>query len=212
MSGKTVTSYNKIKKIGIFGGSFDPVHLGHTGLAEDAMKQAGLDKVIFIPARLQPFKLDKKLASGEDRFEMLKLAAGNTAGFEISRYELDNEGVSYSYLTMRAMQEKYGKDVKLYFITGTDAFLKIDLWKNAEELLTEYSYVIGTRPGYKQEELKSFVEKIRESYGTEIINIDNVQVDVSSTEIRDIISSGGTAEGLISAEVERYIRSNGLYE
>lgn len=212
MSGKTVTSYNKIRKIGIFGGSFDPVHLGHTGLAEDAMKQAGLEKVVFIPARLQPFKLDKKLASGEDRIEMLKLAAGNTAGFEISTYELDNEGVSYSYLTMRAMQEKYGKDVKLYFITGTDAFLKIDQWKNAEELLTEYSFVIGTRPGYKQDELESYIKNIHKTYGTEIININNVQVDVSSTEIRDIISSGGSAEGLISAEVERYIRNNGLYE
>ena len=212
MSGKTDISYNKIRKIGIFGGSFDPVHLGHTGLAEDAMKQAGLEKIVFIPAKLQPFKLDKKLTSGEDRLEMLKLAAGNTEGFEISTYELDNEGISYSYLTMRAMQEKYGDDVKLYFITGTDAFLKIDQWKNAEELLTEYSYVIGTRPGYKQEELSLFIERIRKVYGTEIINIDNVQIDVSSTEIRDMISRGGAAEGLISSEVERYIRNNGLYE
>ncbi len=212
MSGKPVASYNKIRKIGIFGGSFDPVHLGHTGLAEDAMKQAGLDKVVFIPARLQPFKLDKKLASGKDRLEMLKLAAGDTAGFEISTYELDTEGISYSYLTMRAMQEKYGVDTKLYFITGTDAFLKIDQWKNAEELLTKYSYVIGTRPGYKQEELSVCIDDIRRRYGTEIINIDNVQVDVSSTEIREIISRGENAEGLISAEVERYIRSNGLYE
>lgn len=212
MSGNTVASYNKIRKIGIFGGSFDPVHLGHTGLAEDAMKQSGLEKVVFVPARLQPFKLDKKLASGDDRVEMLKLAAGDTAGFEISTYELDNEGVSYSYLTMRAMREKYGKDVKLYFITGTDAFLKIDMWKNSEEMLTEYSYVIGTRPGYKHEELKLTMENIRKKYGTEIINIDNVQVDVSSTEIRDIISRGDSAEGLISPEVERYIRDNGLYE
>lgn len=212
MSGKTVTSYNEIKKIGIFGGSFDPVHLGHTGLAEDAVKQAGLDKVVFIPAGIQPFKLDKKQASGEDRLEMLRLAAGNAERFEISTYELDNEGVSYSYLTMRAMKEMYGEDVKLYFITGTDAFLKIDKWKNAEELLTEYSYVIGTRPGYKQEELRLYIEDIRRKYGTEIINIDNVQVDVSSTEIRDIISRGGSAEGLISPEVERYIKDNGLYE
>ena len=212
MSGKTDISYNKIRKIGIFGGSFDPVHLGHTGLAEDAMKQAGLEKIVFIPAKLQPFKLDKKLTSGEDRLEMLKLAAGNTEGFEISTYELDNEGISYSYLTMRAIQEKYGDDVKLYFITGTDAFLKIDQWKNAEELLTEYSYVIGTRPGYKQEELSLCIERIHKEYGTEIINIDNVQIDVSSTEIRDMISRGGSAEGLISSEVERYIRNNGLYE
>lgn len=212
MSGKTDTSYNKIKKIGIFGGSFDPVHLGHTGLAEDAMKQAGLDKVVFIPAKLQPFKLDKKLASGEDRLEMLKLAISNTAGFEISEFELEEDGISYSYLTMRAMQEKYGDDTKLYFITGTDAFLKIDQWKNAEEMLANYSYVIGTRPGYKQEELKEFAERIRAIYGTEIININNVQIDVSSTEIRDCLSRGVSTNGLVSDEVERYIKKNGLYE
>ena len=212
MSGKTVTSYNKIEKIGIFGGSFDPVHLGHTGLAEDAMKQAGLDKVVFMPARLQPFKLDKKLTSGKDRLEMLKLASENTDGFEISTYELDEEGISYTYLTMRAMQEKYGERSKLYFITGTDAFLKIDQWKNAEELLRKYSYVIGTRPGYKQEELELCIKKIRKAYGTEIININNVQIDVSSTEIRDALKRGDSAEGLLSEEVERYIKENGLYE
>lgn len=212
MSGKPVTSYNKIRKIGIFGGSFDPVHLGHTGLAEDAMKQAGLDKVIFIPARLQPFKLDKKLTSGKDRFELLKLATRENEGFEVSSYELNENGISYSYLTMRAMQKQFGTDAKLYFITGTDAFLKIDQWKNAEELLTKYSYVIGTRPGYKQEELKLCIKKIREAYNTEIINIDNVQIDVSSTEIREILGRGDSAKGLISVEVERYIKEHGLYE
>lgn len=212
MSGKSVTSYNKIRKIGIFGGSFDPVHLGHTGLAEDAMKQAGLDKVIFIPARLQPFKLDKKLTSGKDRFELLKLATRENEGFEVSSYELNENGISYSYLTMRAMQKQFGTDAKLYFITGTDAFLKIDQWKNAEELLTKYSYVIGTRPSYKQEELELCIKRIREAYNTEIINIDNVQIDVSSTEIREILGRGDSAKDLISVEVERYIKEHGLYE
>lgn len=212
MSGKIDLTTNVTRKIGIFGGSFDPVHLGHIGLAEDAMKQAGLEKVVFIPARLQPFKLDKQLTSGYDRLEMLKLASDGMDGFEISSYEIDEEGISYSYLTMRAMQKKYGVSTKLYFITGTDAFLKIDNWKNAEELLTNYSYVIGTRPGYKQEELKDCIKRIHETYGTEIININNVQIDVSSTEIRDIISRGESTRGLISEEVERYIKENGLYK
>ena len=206
MSGK-----NKTMKIGIFGGSFDPVHLGHIGLAKDALEQAGLDKVILIPAKLQPFKLDKKLTSGEDRVAMLELEIANLEGFEISRFELDQESISYTYLTLRAMQEKYGDNARLYFITGTDAFLKIDLWKNAEELLTSYSFIIGTRPGYKQQELEEFIKKIKDEYGTDVINIKNTQIDVSSTEIRDILEKNMSAEGLISPDVERYIKDNGLY-
>ena len=91
------------------------------------MKQGGLDEVIFIPARLQPFKLGKKITSGEDRLAMLQLATEHTPGFAVSSYELDAEGVSYTYLTLRALQKEYGEDARLYFITGTDAFLKICL-------------------------------------------------------------------------------------
>jgi len=201
-----------IVRIGIFGGSFDPVHLGHTGLAEDAMKQLELDKVILIPARLQPFKLDKKLASGDARLDMLRLATEDMEGIEISPYELEEEGVSYTYLTMRAMQERYGETTKLYFITGTDAFLKIERWRNAEELLDRYAYIIGTRPGYRQEELKLCIERIRRIYGTEIVNIDNVQIDASSTEIRQRLEQGQSVHGIISESVERYIIEHGLYK
>lgn len=199
-------------RIGIFGGSFDPVHLGHTGLAEDAMKQLGLSKVVFIPARLQPFKLDKKLASGDSRMDMLRLATEDMKDIEISSYELEIEGISYTYLTMRAMQKLYGEAAKLYFITGTDAFLKIEKWRNAEELLTNYAYIIGTRPGYKQKELQICMERVRNTYSTEIVNIDNVQIDASSTEIRKRLEQGLSAGDIISKKVERYIREHGLYK
>lgn len=198
-------------KIGIFGGSFDPVHLGHVSLAEDAVKQAELDRIVFIPAAIQPFKLDKRLAGGDARLEMLRLAVSDTGKFDVSSYELDEKGISYSYLTMRAMQKKFGEEARLYFITGTDAFLKINKWKNAEEMLTKYSFIIGTRPGYRQEELKSFADKMQASYNTEILNIDNIQIDVSSTEIRSRLKRGLSVEGLVTEKVERYIKKNGLY-
>ncbi len=202
----------RTRKIGIFGGSFDPVHLGHTGLADDAMQQLGLDKVVFIPAGRQPFKLDKTLTSGDARLDMLRLATEGMKGIEISSYELESEGISYTYLTMRAMQQKYGEHAKLYFITGTDAFLKIERWKNAEELLQNYAYVIGTRPGYKQEELKHCMEQVQSIYGTEIVHIDNVQIDASSTEIRQRLQWGQSVNNIISETVERYIREHGLYK
>ena len=113
-----------MKRIGILGGTFDPVHCGHLHLAEDAMKQGRLDEVIFIPARIQPFKLGKKITSGKDRIAMLQLATERTPGFSVSSYELDADGVSYTYLTLRALQKKYGQDTRLYFISRNRCFFK----------------------------------------------------------------------------------------
>lgn len=202
---------HNIRKTGIFGGSFDPVHLGHIGLAGDAMAQAGLDRVIFVPAKRQPFKLDITLLEGDARMDMLRIATREHEGFDVSGYELEAEGISYTCLTMRAMQQMLGTDVRLYFITGTDAFLKIEKWKHAEELLTHYSYIIGTRPGYKQEELALCIRQIQRKYQTEVIRIDNRQIDVSSTEIRQRIAQGASADSLLPAGVARYIRENELY-
>lgn len=199
------------KKIGILGGTFDPVHLGHIGLARDAMQQVKLDKVVFIPAKLQPFKLDKKVTDAKDRLAMLRLAADACKGFEISRYEIDNDSISYTYLTLRHVRKTYGDECKIYFITGTDSFLKIETWKESREILSNYSFIIGTRPGYRADELKSCIDRIHSDYNTEIRNIDNMQLDISSTEIRRKIYNGESTKGLLPANVERYIIEHGLY-
>ncbi len=201
-----------MKRIGILGGTFDPVHCGHIHLAEDAMKQGGLDEVIFIPARLQPFKLGKKITSGEDRLVMLRLATEHMPGFTVSSCELDAEGVSYTYLTLRALQKEYGEDARLYFIMGTDAFLKIELWMMAEELLQDYGFLIGTRPGYREEELAECIARVQGRFHTEVMNINNTQYHISSTQVRERIQSGKPAEGLLPEAVEAYIREKGLYE
>lgn len=210
------TSYQVVKKTaskrtGILGGSFDPVHLGHIGLAEDAINEADLDNVIFIPAAHQPFKLDRNVTSGEDRLSMLRLAVMGRERLEISEYELEAEGISYTYLTMRAMKQLLGSDTKLFFITGTDSFLKIEQWKNSSELLLNYSFIIGRRPGYKEEELDECISRVRNRYNTEIIQINNTQLDISSTEIRQRLKAGSPAGDLIPPEVERYITEHGLY-
>ena len=198
-------------KIGIMGGSFDPVHNGHIGLAEDAVTMAGMDEVIMIPAGIQPFKQDRRTESGEDRFRMLALVAGQNDHITVSRNELDCEGVSFTYLTMRRIQEMNSKAI-LYFICGTDSFLKIDTWKNADELLTSYSYIVGCdRPGYRHKELMEAIDRITRKYGTDIITINNRQFDVSSTEIRERIAEGRSIAHLVPPAVERYIRENELY-
>lgn len=197
-------------KIGIFGGTFDPVHLGHVSLAEDACEQAGLKEVIMVPARIQPFKQDKHTASGNDRLRMLALEAEWNDRITVSSYELDNEGVSYTYLTLRAMQERHPND-ELYFICGADSLLKIHTWMNADELLTSYSYIIGARPGYKENEVQEQIQRLHETYGTNIILINNKQMDISSTEIRDRLAAGQSVSDLISPKVERYIKEHELY-
>jgi nicotinate (nicotinamide) nucleotide adenylyltransferase len=200
-----------MRKIGILGGSFDPVHNGHISLAKHAVIKGGLDEVVMIPARIQPFKQDRIPASGEDRFNMLALAAGEDDYITVSRYELQQEGVSYTYLTMRHMQEFFGVDTRLYFITGTDSFLKLDTWTNAPELLTKYSYIIGTRPGYRQDEYDKALERITTSFGTEVISMEWTEPDISATQIREMIAEGRPVDDLVPPEVNRYIREHGLY-
>ncbi len=200
-----------MKRIGILGGTFDPVHYGHIALAEDAVREANLDEVVMIPARIQPFKQDREYASGEDRFNMLALAAGKNDHVTVSRYELEQEGVSYTYLTLRHMQEFFGEDTRLFFITGTDSFLKIDTWRNAEELLTKYSYIIGTRPGYRQDEYREALQRITDTYGTEVISMHKTELEISATQIRELVAAGKPIDDLVPPEVNRYIEEHGLY-
>lgn len=200
-----------MRRIGVLGGTFDPVHNGHIGLAEDAKKQAGLDQVLLIPAKLQPFKLDKNVTDGFHRLEMLRLAVLKSPGLIASDHELKSEGVSYTYKTLRSIQQQEGKDARLYFITGTDAFLKISTWKNAEELLKNYSFAVGSRPGYKETELNECIEHLKNVYNTDIVKIENRKRDISATEIRQRMSEGAGLTGLVPETVERYIEEHGLY-
>lgn len=199
-----------MNKIGVLGGSFDPVHLGHLSLAKDALIQGSLSQVIFMPVHRQPFKLEANLSSDEDRLAMLREAISGENGLSVSDWEINNKGISYTYLTLRALKEQYPGS-KIYFITGTDTFLKIDIWKNATELLGENNFIIGHRPGYREQELLERVDQVKEAYQTEIIVINNTRLDISATEIRSTIASGGSIAQLVPPRVERYIKKHGLY-
>lgn len=200
-----------MRRIGILGGTFDPVHNGHIGLAEDAKQQEELEKVIFMPAKLQPFKLHKEVTEGKHRLEMIRLAVSPYAGLEASDYELRQERISYTYKTLREIQKQEGNETQLYFITGTDAFLKIAAWRNAEEMLRTYSFAVGSRPGYKDGKLDTCIDRIKKVYNTHIVKIENQKRDISATEIRERLEKGSPLKGLIPESVERYIKENGLY-
>ena len=199
------------KKIGIMGGSFDPCHRGHINLAMDALEQGGLSELVLVPAKVQPFKADAKQADGIHRLNMLNEAVKNISGLRVSDWEMRQDNLSYTYLTMREAKKRAGEDAEVYFVTGTDAFLSIRTWKNAKELLSENKFIVGTRPGYKESELEKVIADISKNFGSEIIRIDNRRFHISSTEIRKRLEEGKDISDLVTEEVERYIKENGLY-
>ena len=201
--------------IGIMGGTFDPVHCGHLSLAEDAFRQVPLDQILFIPAKRSPFKLSRDMASEEDRVAMLRAAAAEMGDcYRVSSIEIKREGVSYTYETLRALRREYaaeGKEDPLYFITGTDTYLNLELWRKSAEILSTTVFIVGQRPGYEDERLAEKIQYFRKTYGTRTLVIDNRELDISSTEIRQRIRAREPLAGMVPKSVEQYIYEHGLY-
>ncbi|HWQ79701.1 MAG TPA: nicotinate-nucleotide adenylyltransferase [Anaerovoracaceae bacterium] len=200
-----------MKKIGILGGTFDPVHYGHLILAEQARAEVGLEQVIFMPAKVQPFKLNVKITGEEHRYAMLLEAIKGNAFFSVSRKELDTPGVSFTINTLQDLRAEFGVYTELCFIAGTDAFLSLENWYSAEDLLEGFTFIIGMRPGYKEQELKALITRMKAQYGTRIVEINNSEVEISSTDIKNRIREGKSIKYLLPESVEEYIHKNGLY-
>lgn len=200
-----------MNRIGIYGGSFDPIHLGHIQLAMQAKKELELSKVLFVPAKYQPFKLDKETSSEKHRVEMLKLALELEKDFEISYEELNIDEISYTINTLTRIKHAYGENTEIFFIMGTDAFITVELWHHSKDLLRSFSFAVGSRPGYKEEELKSCIDRIRGVYNTNIVLLNNKELLISSTDIKLRVKSGESIEKLVPKTVERYIHEQGLY-
>ena len=198
-------------KIGILGGTFDPVHFGHLSIAKQALKELSLDKLIVVPAKLQPFKMDVPVTIGKHRLEMLKLAFEGLERVTVSDYELNQNEVSYTINTLNAFKKKY-PDSEIWFLLGTDSFLKIEIWKNTKDLLSQFNLIVGVRPGYKEEELENQIKHLEKTYGTKIYKLKNERLDISSTDIRKGISQGKSINEFVSLAVERYITEYALYK
>jgi nicotinate-nucleotide adenylyltransferase len=192
------------KRIGVFGGTFDPVHIGHLLLAEAARVQAGLRQVLFIPAHIQPFKQDVKTSDEDDRLRMLRLAVNDNPYFEVSTIEIDMGGVSYTIDTLRALHDE-NKDAEICFIIGTDMFLNIQKWMKSDELIREFCFVVGMRPGYLHDEAIKLAEQLRISHGARIEFVDNPPIELSSTELRQRVNDGDTIRYRVPESVRRYL-------
>ncbi|MCL1810090.1 MAG: nicotinate-nucleotide adenylyltransferase [Clostridiales bacterium] len=200
-----------MSRIGVFGGSFDPPHFGHVCLARQAAAECMLDLVVVVPANEQPFKREHHAATGEHRYNMACLAFGQSGSILVSDIEIKKGGVSYTADTLREIRQLFGTGTEVSFILGTDAFLNLEKWKDFEELVVGYPFIVGTRPGYKKEELRGFVSRLTGTCGAKVTTVRNRQIPVSSTELKNMIKTGGDFSRFMPAEVVRYIEDNGLY-
>ena len=200
---------NRIK-IGVLGGSFDPVHKGHVTLGSAAVSEANLDKLIVMPAHVQPFKIGREFADDKHRLEMCRMAFMDVKLAEVSDYEMEHTEISYTFDTLAYLQELH-KDSKLYFITGTDSFLDIEYWRKGKDLLQTYGFIVSVRPGYKEKELEERIRYYETVYGTDIIRLSHEMPDVSSTLIKARRNQNLSISDLIPENVERYINEHKLY-
>lgn len=199
-----------MKRYGIIGGTFDPIHNAHLYIAYEAKEQLNLDKVIFMPAGHQPLKTDKKVTPAWLRYEMVKEAVKPYEDFFISDYEIQNEGLSYTYKTLEHFKDIY-KDAELFFITGADCLINIDKWKEVSKIFKVCTFVVFSRGGIDSELLHIHKKKVEEKYGGKIIILKLKELEISSTDIRNRIKSGKNADFFVPEKVNEFIKKNNLY-
>lgn len=217
--------HNLGTRVGILGGTFDPVHNGHLVVA-DAVRQAmALSSILFVPAFLPPHKPTYAISAFQHRAAMLDLAVADRPGCSVSRLEAEREGPSYSIDTLCTLRQILGSDVQLFFIIGMDAFVEIHTWKANRELLDYASFVVIGRPDHCKQSCEqtvaahfpgyAFVEALGSWQGTPgqgaIHPVVMPSMEVSSTEIREAVRQGRSISNLVPAAVANYIEVQGLY-
>jgi nicotinate-nucleotide adenylyltransferase len=198
-------------RIGISGGTFDPIHNGHLIIAAKVQEKYSLDKVIFIPTGYPPHKRDMKVTNAQHRYNMLCNAVVSNDNFEVSRIEIDRIELTYTIDTLMEFKKIYGDNSKLYFITGADVIHDILTWREFEKVFTLCEFVTTLRPGIDKAAFEKDVNNLIVKYNA-IINILEVpQIDISSTMIRKKIMNNQKINNLVPEKVENYIMVNNLY-
>lgn len=198
------------EKIGLLGGSFNPIHTGHLLLAESARDQFELDRVIFIPTGNNPFKISQDDISREHRLKMVELAIKGNPYFELMTHEIDQQGITYTIDTVREIKKIFPEG-DFYFITGADLMFEITLWKGAPELLKAVKFITTFRPGYSHEKLDNRIQELQEIYEASIFKLYATEMDIASSDIRSRIKNGYSIRYLLPKAVEEYIYKQKLY-
>ncbi len=197
------------RRIGIMGGTFDPIHYGHLRAADEAHIAFGLSEVIFVPTGQPPHKAGERVSSAEDRYMMTVLATVDCPYFSVSRIEIDKTGKSYTIDTLRRLKAmpEYS-DTEFYFITGLDAVMDIVSWKNPEEIMSLCKFVAVSRYGYTHKRMEELPEDLRSA----IISLEIPLLAISSTGLRERVRLDRSIRFLVPPSVEHYIRKKSLYK
>ena len=186
-------------KIGILGGTFNPVHIGHLILAEEAREKLGLDRIIFVPTALPPHKDNLNIAPADKRLKMLKLAIRSNRHFAVSDLEIKRKGRSYTIDTLKELKGKYSQD-ELYFIIGSDLLKYLNEWKDLNEIIKMVKFVAATRPGFPLEQIPPYIKTLAIR-----------AVDVSGFEVRECVKEKKSFRYLVPEVIFDYINKNNLY-
>jgi nicotinate-nucleotide adenylyltransferase len=192
-----------LRRIGIMGGTFDPIHNGHLVCAEEARMQFSLDEVFFVPSGRRDVPLLPRPA--EDRYLLTVIATSSNCHFSVSRIDIDRGGPTYTVDTLRAFRAFYGDDVELFFITGTDAVAEILTWKDPEAVLDEAHFIAANRPSY------SLSDEHRRLFRDRVSVMEIPALAISSTDIRRRVAEGRTIRYLLPREVREFIEERNLY-
>ena len=198
------------KKLGILGGSFDPIHRGHLNIAQRAYEQFGLDGVWFIPAGHSPNKNEKEMTPADMRAEMVALAIQDIPHFSLSTMEIDSPEVSYTYLTLTRLKERY-PDVTLYFIMGADSLDYFEQWYHPEIICQKAVLLTAVRDDLDMAAVRQKIAHVKRLFPAEIYPIAGAKTDISSSFLREAVSKSMAAEGMLPKKVEEYIRMHHLY-
>ncbi|MCT8139647.1 nicotinate-nucleotide adenylyltransferase [Anaerobacillus sp. CMMVII] len=189
-----------MKKIGLLGGTFDPPHLGHLLIAEQAREACSLDEVWFLPTRLPPHKTSSNLCSDEDRIEMVRRAIGSNPFFALSLIEFERTGPSYTIDTIKKLRVRY-PGYHFSFIIGGDMVNYLPKWKSIDELLALVTFIGMQRPGYS----------VKSDYNEKVVLVDAPQLEISSSEIRERLLNNRSVRYLLPEAVFDYIKERDLY-
>lgn len=195
------------RRIGIMGGTFDPIHFGHLLAAQEAVMKLSLEEVIFIPTGDSYQKSYRRVTPAEERYMMTFLATLDNPKFSVSRIELDREDPSYTVDTLREMRYWYsGQNVEFYFITGLDALASMNTWTEYEKIPDLCTIVAADRPGYEYK-----MDNLAENVRSRVLRLEIPLLSISSTEIRNRVARGENLRYLLPHSVEQYIYKRGLY-
>ena len=197
------------RRIGVMGGSFNPIHHGHLVAAEEALVKFEMERIIFVPTSKNPFKLREELADNQHRLKMLELAVAGNPDFYVSEFETRRPGLSYTIDTLKYFKRRYGKTSRVFFITGADAVRELEGWDRVDEYHKYGEIVAATRPKFAFDQ--KFLDRMMRRYSLTITYLEIPALAISSTDIRERIKSGRPIRYLVPETVEAYIRKYGLY-